>query len=98
MKGQFIRRDFLEMGTAVAVGLTANRGYVGPTSCEAADNPNRTIRIGLIGSGGRGRSLLGCAHTLHGVEARLCARPLGFFPHSSCGETRYPPGISIIQD
>nr|HPO10206.1 Gfo/Idh/MocA family oxidoreductase [bacterium] len=65
MKNQFNRRNFLEMGTAAAVGLTANRAYAGPASGETATDPNRTIRIGLIGSGGRGRSLLS---TLLGME------------------------------
>ena len=65
MKNQFDRRSFLEMGTAATVGLSVAGQRPASASSGKETDSNRTVRIGLIGSGNRGCSLLS---TLLGME------------------------------
>ena len=59
-----VRRDFLKAGAAVAAGLTlAPAG-----AARAAADPERTIRIGIVGVGGRGTGLLDILLAMKGVE------------------------------
>ena len=55
------RRNFVKWGIAGAIGLSVN----GISSSALPNDPKRTVRIGLIGIGGRGYTLLS---TLMGME------------------------------
>jgi len=59
------RRRFLELGAASALGA----GMIGtaPAQTRPASRP-RTVRLGVIGTGGRGRSLMGLLLRMPGVE------------------------------
>ncbi|MFH1738860.1 MAG: Gfo/Idh/MocA family oxidoreductase [bacterium] len=53
------------MSTAATIGMTVGGQHSASASSGQEDGSDRVIRIGLIGSGGRGRSLL---NTLFGLE------------------------------
>ena len=61
MKNGISRRGFISTGSAAAVGLAA--------SPEAfARSPKKDIKIGVVGTGNRGRSLLATMQSLEGVS------------------------------
>ncbi len=57
------RREFLKMGAASTVGMALTQTGLSQTS-RPADKP---VRIGVVGCGGRGRSLLGILLKMQGV-------------------------------
>ncbi len=62
------RRDFIRTGTMASIGL----GLL-PGSAHAADKPSETIRVGVIGTGNRGKSHVSNLLNIPGVEvAAVC--------------------------
>ena len=59
----FSRRDFIKTGTMATIGL----GLL-PGSVHAAGEPAETIRVGVIGTGNRGKSHVSNLLTIPGVE------------------------------
>ena len=59
-----IRRDFLKAGAAAAAGLMLAPAGAG----RAADDEQKTVRIGCVGLGGRGAGLLEILLAMKGVE------------------------------
>src|SRR4030042_4509319 len=67
------RRQFLQTNTAAAIGLAAGGSILpefhfprtGPLSRTAPDQP---VRVAVLGTGNRGRGLMGVLLTLKGVE------------------------------
>ena len=69
------RRELLKAGTAAALATMAAREPAGATPSEAE---RRTVRLGMVGVGNRGTSLLQTLLTLDGVEIpALCDIHLG---------------------
>lgn len=52
------RRNFMELGTAATVGLTVGARRMAMAQSATEPDPNRIIRFGVIGVGGRGTGLL----------------------------------------
>jgi hypothetical protein len=64
----FSRRDFVRTGTMATIGL----GLL-PGSANAAEEPAQNIRVGVIGTGGRGKSHVSNLLSIPGVEvAAVC--------------------------
>ena len=61
MKHSISRRGFLSSGSAAALGMTAS-------AQSFARSPKQEIRIGVVGTGNRGRSLLNTMQALEGVS------------------------------
>jgi predicted dehydrogenase len=65
------RRDFIKSSVGGTIGLAL--AGVGAKSRAAGPRGSRTVRIGMVGMGGRGTSLLGNLLLMEGVEIRaLC--------------------------
>ena len=63
------RRNFLKTSTASALGLTLTGGIPGLSRAE----PVRPVRIGIVGTGGRGRGLMRYLLKIGGADFRaLC--------------------------
>jgi len=66
MKQQVDRREFIKTGAAMAVGLSlAETAVAQSASAPAEDKP---VRIGIVGTGNRGRSLLGVLLGMKGIH------------------------------
>ena len=66
----FTRREFLQANAAVSLGLVAKSSGLGLLELE---ENSRKVRIGLVGTGNRGNSLLRILLSIPGVEiAALC--------------------------
>ena len=64
----FSRRDFIKTGTIATIGL----GLL-PGSARASADPAETVRVGVIGTGNRGKSHVANLLTIEGVEvAAVC--------------------------
>jgi len=63
MRRKFARREFLEIGAASALGMALVNAGNGQKS-DAADKP---IRLGIVGVGNRGRSLLEVLLAMEGI-------------------------------
>ena len=63
MSDGIARRQFLGMGAAATLGAAMTR----PASGEDAGAPARELRIGVVGTGGRGTSLLGTMLHMEGL-------------------------------
>ena len=59
------RRDFLKVQAAAAVGLAATSAGAGFPAAQMKDQP---VRIGIVGTGNRGRSLMNVLLHMKGVE------------------------------
>ncbi|MFH1719335.1 MAG: Gfo/Idh/MocA family oxidoreductase [Planctomycetota bacterium] len=65
------RRDFLKSNTAATVGLALAGIATGPVRAE--DAAKKKVRVGIVGVGGRGNSLMQNLLTMENVEIRaLC--------------------------
>jgi predicted dehydrogenase len=58
------RRDFLEISASASLGLAA----ASPAADAPASGQERLLRVGVIGTGNRGRSLLGLLLQIEGVQ------------------------------
>lgn len=64
MSTRMTRREFVELGTAAAVGTALAPGAMG----QAAAASDKPVRFGVAGTGNRGRGLLGVLMQMKGVE------------------------------
>src|SRR5688500_7292771 len=79
------RRDFLKTGSAVAVGGTLLANFAATSGLYAA-GVDETLRVGLVGCGGRG---MGAAVNALGADpnAKLVALADAFGPESAAAGT-----------